>query len=580
MKKTRFFRILQITAVTLIFSSCVTTKLPETYKVSPEVLEATGGNVAFTIEGTVPEKSFNKKAVVEFTPVLKYANGNSKELNKFYLKGESAEGEGNVINSKTGGSFKYSAVFPYEDDMRASELVVNAKITKGKKVTEVKDVKIADGVRDTYKNIVHDEQLSLAPSGYEKVTMASQKATLYFFVNKSNLDMNLPLNKKETSKAVMTELDDFIKKGWEIKDITINAYASPEGEINLNNNLSSDRSKTANEFMVKKFKKFNEELAKKLKVDVKSLEKQLSYNEKGNGEDWDGFMKAVQGSGLKDKNQILNIINTQSDVNKREQEIRNMSVVYKEIEDEILPPLRRAEITVNCFEPKRSDKEIAMLATSAPDSLKYTELMHAATLTTDPQTRINIYKNAFTKKDRDWKAYNNAGAESLTLGQLNEAENLLSQAAKLSDKNGKIENNLGVIECKRSNFGKAEEHFLKASSLGENENYNLGIISIQKGDYTKALNLFKDIKCDQNLALAQMLSGNMNDALKNLNCSPQSYETFYMLAVYGARTNDSKMVYDNLAKAVKANPSVKSKASTDREFVKFFNEQEFKNIVM
>lgn len=580
MKNTNSLRLFFYASALLIVSSCVSTKLPETYKVQPEVLEAAGGNVAFKVEGTVPAKSFHKKAVVEFTPYLKYDDGKTKELKKFVLKGTKAEGEGTVIDSKTGGSFTYSESFAYVDQMRASELMVNAKVTKGKKVTEFNDIKLADGIIDTYKNVINDEELSYAPSGYEKVTMASKSATLYFQVNKSNLDLNLPLNKKDASNAAMTDLENFIAQGWKIKDITINAWASPEGEISFNSDLANDRSASANDFLAKKIKKMNEEKAKKLKVDVKTLEQEITYVAKGNGEDWDGFMLALRNSDLKDKNQIVNIVNTQTDNNKREQEIRNMTIVYKEIEDQILPALRRADITVNCFEPKRTDEEIAKLATSSPDSLKYAELLHAATLTADAKTKLNIYKNAFTNKDRDWKVYNNAAVEAITLGQLTDAENYLLQASKINDKNGKIENNLGVLACHKGDYVKAEQHFLKSVTYGENVNYNLGIVNIQKGDYAKALTHFKGIDCKHNVALAQILAGNMNDALKNLKCSPQSPETFYLLAVYGARTSDAKMIYEYLAKAVSANAAFKTKAATDREFIKYNSEPDFKNIVM
>ena len=86
MKKTRGIRLFFYASALLIVSSCITTKLPDTYKVQPEVLEAKGGNVAFTVEGTVPAKSFHKKAVVEFTPYVKYGDGKTKELNKFVIK--------------------------------------------------------------------------------------------------------------------------------------------------------------------------------------------------------------------------------------------------------------------------------------------------------------------------------------------------------------------------------------------------------------------------------------------------------------------------------------------------------------
>ena len=199
-KMTRGFNFLALVSAIILISSCVTTKLPETYQVNPEVLEAKGGAVEFTVTGTIPEKSFHKKAVVEFTPVLNY-DGKSKELKKFVLRGEKTEGEGTVINSKTGGSFTYNEKFDYEDGMQVSDLVVNATITKGSKVVEVNDVKLADGVIITYKNVVHDEKVIYAPSGYEKVTILSESATMYFKVNMSNLNTNLPLNKTEETKV-------------------------------------------------------------------------------------------------------------------------------------------------------------------------------------------------------------------------------------------------------------------------------------------------------------------------------------------------------------------------------------------
>ncbi len=460
--------------------------------------------------------------------------------------------------------------------MRVSELFVNATITKGSKVVEVNDVKLADGVIETYKNVVHDETMLYAPSGYERVTILSENATIYFRVNMSNLNMNLPLNKTDESKAKMENLHNFVMKGWEIQDININGWASPEGEIDFNDNLANDRAETIQKYMEKHMAKMNKKRAKEMGVDVSEIEQEIKYNQKGNGEDWDGFMMAVKNSDLKDKSMILNVINSQPDVNKREEEIRNMTVIYKEIEDNILPPLRRAEITINCFEPKRSDEEIAKLATSSPDSLSYKEILHAATLTEDHQARLNIYIASFANKDRDWRAYNNAAVEAISLKKYDEAANYLAQAEKLTAKNGKVENNLGVLACHNEDYEVAEQHFMKAMSYGENENYNLGVISIQKGEYAKALNYFRGIDCNHNLALAQLLSDNMDAALKNFKCAPESGKTYYMLAVYGARTNNAEMVYENLAKGFKKCEKIKEKAKTDREFIKYFDEPGFK----
>ena len=59
-------------ACVVVLSSCGS-KMGELssdyFTVTPQVLEAQGGQVEATINGKFPEKYFNKKAVVEVTPV-------------------------------------------------------------------------------------------------------------------------------------------------------------------------------------------------------------------------------------------------------------------------------------------------------------------------------------------------------------------------------------------------------------------------------------------------------------------------------------------------------------------------------
>ena len=51
-----------------------------------------------------------------------------------------------------------------------------------------------------------------------------------------------------------------------------------------------------------------------------------------------------------------------SDPEQREQEIKNISSVYKNLADEILPQLRRSRLTLNYEIIGKSDDEIANLA--------------------------------------------------------------------------------------------------------------------------------------------------------------------------------------------------------------------------
>jgi len=71
--------------------------------------------------------------VVDFTPVLKW-DGGSYTCKSIKIGGEQALTTDNKINKKTGGSFTWSDVIPYQPEMNVSELVVNAKATKGKKL--------------------------------------------------------------------------------------------------------------------------------------------------------------------------------------------------------------------------------------------------------------------------------------------------------------------------------------------------------------------------------------------------------------------------------------------------------------
>jgi hypothetical protein len=75
-----------------------------------------------------------------------------------------------------------------------------------------------------------------------------------------------------------------------------------------------------------------------------------------------------------------------------------------------------------------------------------------------------------------------------------------------------------------------------------------------------------------------MSSGNNTAAITTLQCAPPTPQSAYLLAVCGARTANTKMLYENLMKAV-ADPALKAEAKGDREFYNYANTEDFKNIV-
>jgi len=560
------------------------------YEVNPEVLEANGDKVAFTVKITYPEKYFGKKSAIKFTPVVKYGN-ETKVLPSKFFKGEKVEGDGDLVPFATGGTYTYKAEFDYTPAMAQSELVVlplgfdpkapvNAKMSDADirakyKNLDMCETKLADGIRNSGELAGGNEETTLGDHGYELETVVAKSAILYFPKNKANYSKRFGNNKTETAQANRQAIVDFLAQGWDIKDITINAYASPEGEETYNANLSENRANTAGDYAHGELKKLIK--AKDSNMGMENC-KGVTFNTVGNGPDWNGFMAALQASNIEDKNTMLNVIKSAAP-EKKEEEIRNMILIYPELEGDILAPIRRAEITANCFEPKRSAEEISQLATTDPSKLSAEELLYAATLTEDGAAKTTIYNSAAELHPDNWEALNNAAVMAIGNRNFGSALSLLDKANAASPNNAAVLNNYGVVYAKQGNWEKAEENFNAAKKLGNNENYNLGVVAIQNGEYQKALQLFGNKKCDFNIALAQTMLEKYDEATNNLSCANENCKTNYLQAVIGARTGKDEQVYSRLKKAIEINPKFKGRAANDREFVNYFSKEEFMNIV-
>lgn len=557
----------------VIVASCVSTKMPDSYQVDPNPLVNKGGKVAVKVTGTIPPKSFHKKATVEFQPYLKY-NGGSVDLKPLVLKGKAVQGDGTVVSTKEGATITYTDNFDYKPEMQVSELWVKIKVKKGSAEQQLDDVKLADGVIITSTRVGNGEDVQIAPDGYEKITYASKTANIYFAYNKSNLDWGLKLNKD--NKEAYQALKDFIAQGWKIKDITIDAWASPEGELSINQELSDKRGATAKKAVVGDLKTMAK--AKNSKVVIADVEKDIQYNVNAKGADFDGFMKALESSNISEKDKIANVIKSQATKSMREQQIRNMTVIYQEVED-MLSVLRRAEVTVTCFEPKFTNEEIAKYALSNPDTLKVNELLYAATLTKDINTQLAIYKTATEKYPKYWSAWNNFAAINIKLGNIDVATAALAKAAEIKPGSGLVANNLGVIAAYKKDYEAAEKYYQEAQGQGVNVAYNIGVIKMLKGDFAGAEQAFSSKNCDYNLALAQLENGNAAAATKTLDCAEKTAEIYYLYAIIGARTNNTTMLFENLKKAIEIVPAYKQEALKDMEFIKFKDKSEFQNLV-
>jgi len=545
----------------------------------PNPLEEVGDSVEVTIKGTFPPKYFNENAIMCFTPTLEYEGGEYAFDRVYFIGEDIGDHEGTMISYKNGGSFEYNAKIPYQEDMAVSELYVAPVVynndgeqyatcadamDKGQKAAQAEPVKLADGVVHFTKFIRHQEVDNYAPHGYQLETIITQQADIYFQVNLANLNNRLPLNKDEENKGKLDGSTSDIEKGWLVKNITIDGWASPEGEETFNEGLSLKRAQTAERYMKKKIGKDADD---------------MTFVLNGNGPDWNGFMTAVENSDISDKNAIINVVNS-ADASKKEEEIRNMILIYPELERDILPPLRRADIKVNTYEPKKPAAQIAEFSTSDPSQLSVNELMYAATLTEDLATKQQVYANTMEQYPKCWRAVNNAAAIEIEMGNIDKAKELLMKAAEMNENASEVRNNMGIVKLYEKDYNGAENCFNKAQELGADVNYNMGVTKLYLGDYAAAESLLAGASCDFNLGLAQLLNKNYNGALNTFKCvDPQDGETYYIQAAAAAYNNDKDNALNYLGNAIKADDKYKKCAANDVIFLKFHDDASFQALV-
>ena len=550
--------------VVALFSSC-SKKMGELsadyFTVTPQVLEAVGGKVPATINGKFPEKYFNKKAVVEVTPVLKWNGGEAKGQPATF-QGEKVEGNDQTISYKMGGSYTMKTSFDYVPEMAKSELYLEFKATIGKKVVTIPAVKIADGVISTSElvnNTLGNANPALGEDAFQRIIKEKHDANIMFLIQQANIRSSELKTAKEFNKEVANVNEAANKK---ISNIEVSAYASPDGGVSLNTTLAENRENNT---------------TKMLNKDLKKAKIEAPIDAKYTAQDWEGFQELVSKSNIQDKELILRVLSMYQDPAQREQEIKNISSVYKTLADEILPQLRRSRLTLNYEIIGKSDEEIAKLASSNPSELNIEELLYAATLTNDPAKQEAIYTQATKQFPNDYRAYNNLGKLAYQAGNYDKAESYFKKAASVNA-TPEVNMNLGLISLIKGDKAAAETYFGKAAGtkeLGE----SMGNLYIAQGQYERAVNSFGDSKTNS-AALAQILAKDYNKAKNTLaNVERPDAYTDYLMAVLGARTNNSSMVTSSLKSAVAKDSSLAKKAATDLEFAKYFTNADFMNIV-
>ena len=439
-----------LVAASLAFSSCNCFKKMAQNRddvkltVTPEILTLNNGTVAADINVTFPQEYFNKKAVIKVTPVIVFEGGEVAGTTKYY-QGSKVDENYAVVDKVNGGNFNQHVEFPYDPRMDQCELQLRAEIKcpsgKCKEFTLVNlntgaiptkeeaavlagndeaakaalakefGLTVAYGLNTLQKDLKYGDLMEQMPNDYKKVTTVVDKTDLLYAINSSVVTKK---NEKNANlDAFKANVDKNLSNDRATQNIAVKGYASPDGPEKFNDKLSKARSESGQKVVAKLLKESG------LEIDAAAY-----------GEDWDGFKELVEKSDIKDKNLILQVLSLYNSPAERESEIKNMSTVFEELKEDILPELRRSQIVNSTDLQNLTDAEI-MAAYRNRGELTAEQYLYAAQELVDtPAEQVEILTVA-SKKYNDARVWNNLGVAQTKAGDKAAALVSFKKAAKL-----------------------------------------------------------------------------------------------------------------------------------------------------
>lgn len=534
------------------------------WNVTPEILTLNDGVVAADINVKFPVEYFNAKAVIKVTPVIVFEGGEVAGTTKYY-QGSKVDENYTVVDKKNGGSFTQHVEFPYDPRMDKCALQIRAEIKcpkgKCKEFTLVNlntgaiptkeqaavlagndaaakaaiarefGLTVAYGLNTLQKDLKYGDLMEVMPNNFKKVTTVVDKTDLLYAINSSKVTKK---NEKNANLGAFKEnVDANLSNDRATQNIAVKGYASPDGLEKFNDKLSKARSESS------------------LKVVAKLLKDAgLDIDAAAYGEDWDGFKALVEKSDIKDKNLILQVLSLYNSPAEREREIKNLSSVFGELKEEILPELRRSQIINSTDLQGKTDAEI-MAAYRNGNELTVEEYLYAAEeLANGAEEQVAIL-TAASKKFNDARVYNNLGVAQTKAGEKAAALKSFGKAAKL-DSSKEMNKNLILANLANGNTAEAKKYAQAADAEAK------AAMAAAQGDYKAAS---KNLE-GYNAAVVAVMNNDLSAAKKAI-AKDNSADADYLRAVIAAKEGDLKTAEAQLKSAVSKNPKLAEKASKD-----------------
>lgn len=320
-------------------------------------------------------------------------------------------------------------------EMTAQELITSHVSTEAKRLATLKPI------------------VAYIQPPVETVKARSEQCEAYldFPVNRYEIRAEFMNNREE-----LTRIHAMFDKIQGDKDLTINGiaiegFASPEGPLKANELLSRKRAEALKTYLTA-----NE----KAPADL--------YTVSFGGENWDGLVKALKASSMKDKEAFINLIRHTRDEALRKKELMRADggAPYRIMLKEIYPKLRKVickiDYTVANFDVQKGR---AVIKTN-PQHLSLNEMYRVAnSYPMGSDDFANVFDIALRTYPNDETASLNAAAVALSRKDLVTAERLMKKANKQT---AEYMNNRGVYDLLNGNATQAANAFAQAARMGNN----------------------------------------------------------------------------------------------------------------
>lgn len=283
-----------------------------------------------------------------------------------------------------------------------------------------------------------------------KSRQLSGHAYLDFPVNQTKIDPDYRRNPEELAKICATI--DSVRSDNDVRIIRIHikGYASPEGSYTSNARLAEGRTNALKQYIINRYA-----LADTL------------FNIAFEPEDWEGFRQYVKTSNLPDKDQIMQLIEGDGDIDSRERQIRaRYPQSYRTLLEDCYPALRHSDYRIDYVIRGFNVDEAKQVIRTRPQNLSLQE-MFAVAQTYQPGTPefIEVFQIAVQYYPTDPVANLNAANALLEKGLAQQALPYLMKAGESPE----AANSRGVAMRMLERYNDAAKWLHQASDAGLKE---------------------------------------------------------------------------------------------------------------